>query len=261
MGANLITGVVAVPSGHRISDEDVERAIARSLSDDMTYSQLPETIEMERVIAEWESDHQDVYLGGDDVLPESLREAVREYLRAVVDRLRGVLGESYRDVNTYEIDDFLFFIVGETTYGDNPGPDLEAVSEFWFADDAVGGRLADELGVLQPGTLAAAIKRGTTKKVYTPADPRTPEEVVRDASEMNELQGHVALNLDAVLDGDVFSIDIREVLNNSFSLAMTGSQTGLLNIAATPVGVTDGNLVVYDVRGTVSVGEFEWPAT
>ena len=95
--------------------------------------------------------------------------------------------------------------------------------------------------------------------MYSPAEPRTPEEVVRDATETNNLDGHVALAIEDFFDGDVFAVDVLEGLNDAVSLAMTGSEVGLLDITTTPVGVTDDHLIVFEVSGEVRMEEFEWP--
>jgi hypothetical protein len=262
MGADLITASIAVPSGHTITDEDIERAIDNALPDDMTFGKLPDTSEIEDVIADWEENHPGVDLDSRDPLPASLREDVRNFLRSSIRSLREVFDDPPRDVNTYGIGDFLLYVVGGTSWGDIPGDSFATLAAFAAADDASGGKLSTALGVLWPElSLNEAIRRGTTKKVHTPADPRTPEEVVRDASETNDLEGYVALNLDEVLEKDVFSVGIREAINDALSAAMTGSPTGLTDIKAIPIGVTEDDLVVYEVSGAVNVKEFEWPAT
>jgi hypothetical protein len=265
MGADLILTNVAVRADFSASDETIKAAVEAALPEGMPFKDLPDTFAFEDAIADWENEnHSDDEPGGleiDAVTPPDLLAKVREVAAEVVLGLTSTLVEGGRSAAEYAVGDYRVHLIGGTSWGDSPSTDFDLVSDFWEVDDALHRTFSKRLGIHTIDELAGLIKRGTDGIIYTPAEPRSKEDVVRDASETNDLEGFVALDQGEVLEGSVFSLDAMEAMNDAFSMAMTGSTSGLMDITFVPVGVTEGDLIVYSVSGEVRMEEFEWSAT
>jgi hypothetical protein len=256
MGADLITATIVIPDDVAFDPAKASAKFRASAPEEILWGHVSsESGRFYYLVDNYLAEHSEVEPALDRPVPADLRDAYLEEIDTMLVMMGEVL-DGGRHSNFYPIPGFIVGVIGGTSWGESPGEDFETVVDFWEADAAIGGLLSKATGLVGIDDIPRIAKLGTSEQIFTPAEPRTPAQVVAAAGALNDLTGHVALDPVEIL----WHLSPDE-LNDAFSIAMTGSASGLLDISWRVVGTTEDELVVYGVTGNVNVGEFGWPET